>query len=135
MKEVILTKIERKDEVSKRTGNTYQRVHIWTDKGGETKISGFGDGYTDTWKEGDTVILHIEQVGTFWNFRVPTDKKVIDKTMEKQPSPLDLIDARLKEVEFAVGAIKQILKDQNKTEVEKVFDEMEKKQPFQKPTI
>lgn len=132
MKQVTITKIERRDEVSKRTGKGYQRVYIWTAAGGDVKLSGFGDIHTDGWKEGDTVTIDIKQVGAFWNFSTVPMKEELKKD---EPTEIELIQAQIKELNHRLGMVEQVLREKEKTGVAKIMDDMEKEHPFQQPTI
>lgn len=135
MKTVTISKIERKDEISKRTGKGYQRVYIWTEAGGDTKLSGFGDIQTDGWNVGDTVTIEITQVGAFWNFKtIPMKEQRQHETeLVKEPNEMDLFRAQLHELNFRLGAVEQLVRDFAKTGAEKVFAEMEDKSPYQEP--
>ena len=134
MNQVTIKKIERLDQVSKTTGKGYQRVYIWTEAGGDTKLSGFGDIHTDGWKEGDTVTIDIKQNGAFWNFyTTPQPPKLVEK--KDEPEEMELIRAQLRELNHRLGMVEQVLREKEKSGVEKVFDEMEGKHPFKQPTI
>lgn len=137
MKQVTLTKIERIDAVSKNTGKGYQRVYIWTVAGGDTKLSGFGDIHTDKWNVGDTVTIEIKQVGAFWNFTPvkKEEKQEVSEPVNDEPSEIELLRAEIREINHRLGMVEQVLRDKEKSGVEKVFEEMERKNPFQPPTI
>jgi hypothetical protein len=62
-------------------GKPYKKVAIKTTEHGEAWLSSFmngGDTTMESWKEGDTVEINVEQNGQFLNFKVPTKTDALE---------------------------------------------------------
>ena len=72
MEKLTLTRVFRKDEVSKKTGNPYTRLALKTKEYGEEKwVSGFGNKSNSDWKVGDVIEVDVKQEGQYLNFEMP----------------------------------------------------------------
>ena len=63
----------------------YTRVRIQTAEHADQWLSGFENGITQGWKEGDTIEIDVKQVGIYFNFSTPKKE--------------DLLEARIKVLE------------------------------------
>ncbi len=71
LKTVKITKISRKERVSKRTGKPFTSLGILTEEYGERWLSGFDGKETERWVVGNTVDIEVEDTGEYLNFSVP----------------------------------------------------------------
>src|ERR1700677_4661667 len=78
-----ITYIERKPATSAKTGKTYERLILKTDRDGNTLMSGFGSATTRDWKMGDEVELKVERVAKdgkeYLNFEYAKAPALADK--------------------------------------------------------
>lgn len=68
---VTLTKIVRKERVSKKSGRPYTSIGIKTSEYGDKFISGFGNTRNRQWREGDKVEIEVQDTGEYLNFTMP----------------------------------------------------------------
>lgn len=66
--QVTITKTNRKERVSNKTGKTFISLGLMTDKHGERWLSGFENETTKDWKVGDVVDIEIQTKGEYLNF-------------------------------------------------------------------
>lgn len=61
IQKLTLTAVIRKAQVSARTGKPYTSLSIKAKEHGDRYLSGFGSAKTDSWKEGDVVMLEVTE--------------------------------------------------------------------------
>ena len=73
-----------------KDGRAYTRVSIKTSEHGDKWLSGFGANWNESWQEGETVSINVEQSGQYLNF--------------SKLDPVDDLEARVKKLEDKVFA-------------------------------
>jgi hypothetical protein len=81
-------------QLKTKDGRAYERVSIKTKEYGDKYISGFGNKWNETWKEGDIVDIDIKQKGEYLNFF--------------KIDPIDELTARVKALEDKVFGKKEL---------------------------
>ena len=89
MKNLTLTSIQRynKDKegnpLKTKDGRPYTRLVIRCKEYGDKMLSGFDSIQTQSWREGDTVEVEVEQKGEYLNFKIPNKQDLIGKSLEE----------------------------------------------------
>lgn len=83
MTTVTITKINKTERTSKKTGKPFTSLGIMTVEHGEKWLSSFDGKETAAWKEGDKVDIEITQNGEYLNFTVPKKEDKADQKLEK----------------------------------------------------
>ena len=89
MKNLTLTSIQRynKDKegnpLKTKDGRPYTRLVIRCKEYGDKMLSGFDSIQTQSWQEGDTVEVEVEQKGEYLNFKIPNKQDLIGKSLEE----------------------------------------------------
>lgn len=72
IEKVTLTKVNKTQRTSSKTGKPFTSVGIITVEYGDKKwLSGFENKKTENWREGDVVEIVVEQKGEYLNFKTP----------------------------------------------------------------
>lgn len=88
MTKLKITNISRKDtdkegnKLFGKNGRPYTRLGIKTVEYGSKWLSGFGRQDNESWKEGDTVEVEVEEKGEYLNFKMPERQKTEGFTIE-----------------------------------------------------
>lgn len=108
MQKVTLTKIYTTDKdkagnpLMSKTGKPYTRMSIKTEEYGDKYISGFKNKANESWKEGDTVEVIIEEKGEYLNFSMPKEE-------DKQAEIFAKLHYKVTSVELRLGIIEEHL--------------------------
>ncbi len=86
-----LTRISRKDQVSKTSGKPYVSLGLQCNEYGDKWLSGFGGKENMNWNVGDEVEVVVEQKGEYLNFSMP---KPADQIAEMQKNN-SLLEAKI----------------------------------------
>ena len=71
MEKLTLTRVYRKDKISKKNNKPYTSLGLKATEYGEDWINGFGNKDNSSWKEGDVVEVEIKKDGQYINFEMP----------------------------------------------------------------
>lgn len=68
---VTITRISRKEKISKKSGKPFISLGIITEEHGDKWLSGFDGKETESWVPGNKVEIEVEKKGDYLNFTVP----------------------------------------------------------------
>lgn len=88
---VTITKIKDTPRTSKTSGKPYTSRGILTNEYGGRWLSGFAGKENESWKEGDTVDITIEEKGEYLNFTVPKAEKAPQGDLLRVERKIDAI--------------------------------------------
>jgi hypothetical protein len=98
MQKVTITKINRQDRVSQRTGKSFTSVGIQTQEHGDKWLSGFEDNSTKYWVEGKEVMINVERKMSadgsreFLNFKPVTKTQVLEQKMAEMERRVSVLE-------------------------------------------